>query len=143
MDFCGGSFDFDSDFCRRKNLSWRREFRPRLKTFPSKSFGLVTGSKFFVLKKLYSAVRIPAGSFETYSFCTPFVSYSLRSVRYTQGLRIPEKCYRIFPPRQKNKITCRSGDFVFFVGAPGFEPGVTRSQSEHVSRYTTPRFHDS
>ncbi len=26
------------------------------------------------------------------------------------------------------------------VGAPGFEPGVTRSQSEHVSRYTTPRY---
>ena len=25
-------------------------------------------------------------------------------------------------------------------GAPGFEPGVARSQSENVSRYTTPRF---
>ena len=29
-----------------------------------------------------------------------------------------------------------------FVGMPGFEPGVTRSQSEHVSRYTTSRFPD-
>ena len=27
-----------------------------------------------------------------------------------------------------------------FVGAPGFEPGVTCSQSKHVSRYTTPRY---
>ena len=26
------------------------------------------------------------------------------------------------------------------VGAPGFEPGVIRSQSEHVSRYTTLRY---
>ena len=26
------------------------------------------------------------------------------------------------------------------VGAPGFEPGITRSQSEHVSRYTMPRY---
>lgn len=25
------------------------------------------------------------------------------------------------------------------VGEPGFEPGVTRTQNEHVSRYTTPR----
>ncbi len=29
--------------------------------------------------------------------------------------------------------------FVSF-GAPGFEPGITRSQSEHVSRYTMPRY---
>ena len=27
------------------------------------------------------------------------------------------------------------------VGTPGFEPGITRSQSEHVSRYTMSRFH--
>ena len=26
-----------------------------------------------------------------------------------------------------------------FVGMPGFEPGVARSQSENVSRYTTSR----
>lgn len=25
------------------------------------------------------------------------------------------------------------------IGAPGFEPGIARSQSEYVSRYTTPR----
>lgn len=29
--------------------------------------------------------------------------------------------------------------FLSLVGEPGFEPGVTRSQTEHVSRYTTPR----
>ena len=27
------------------------------------------------------------------------------------------------------------------VGAPGFEPGVARSQSGNVSRYTTPRLY--
>ena len=28
------------------------------------------------------------------------------------------------------------------VGEPGFEPGITRSQSGHVSRYTIPRKSD-
>ena len=29
---------------------------------------------------------------------------------------------------------------IYRVGEPGFEPGITRSQTEHVSRYTIPRY---
>lgn len=49
--------------------------------------------------------------------------------------------------KQKYLFTCPSfkrktpqvWSFSFLVGALGFEPRVTRSQSEHVSRYTMPR----
>lgn len=31
---------------------------------------------------------------------------------------------------------------LYFIGAPGFEPGVTCTQNKHVSRYTTPRLYN-
>lgn len=56
-----------------------------------------------------------------------------------EGLRIPTKGTQVpFSPRQYEKRTFIRF-FFYIVGAPGFEPGVARSQSENVSRYTTPR----
>ena len=45
------------------------------------------------------------------------------------------------------RVCCCSNKFFLnkdlLVGEPGFEPGVTRTQNEHVSRYTTPRTENS
>ena len=80
--------------------------------------------------------RVSAGSFETYSFCTPFVSYSLRSVRYTQGLRIPDasKIICLLTPISKSRLTSR----FLLVGVPGFEPGSHAPKARMLPLHYTP-----
>ena len=55
------------------------------------------------------------------------------SVTADPSFRIP------FPRGKQNCLDTKYPNSLLPVGEPGFEPGVTRSQTEHVSRYTTPR----